>query len=140
CATSLEMPFVGKRVLINPGAGCGAKQWPRERYGQVAKELAQEGFLSFINFSPGEEQLAKTVETVSEGTARLFSGSLTQLIAFTRRARLFIGGDTGPMHLAAALRIPVVAIFGPTDPARNGPFGTRSIVLRRPSVPTPPTR
>jgi heptosyltransferase-1 len=52
------------------------------------------------------------------------------LIALTSRARLLIGGDTGPMHLAAALKIPVVAIFGPTNPARNGPFGTRSIVLR----------
>ena len=136
CAPNLEIPCGSNLVLLNPGAGWGAKQWPPERYGQVAKELAQEGFLSFINFSPGEEQLAKTVETVSEGTARLFSGSLTQLIAFTRRARLFIGGDTGPMHLAAALRIPVVAIFGPTDPARNGPFGTRSIVLRSPASPT----
>jgi heptosyltransferase-1 len=48
----------------------------------------------------------------------------------TRRARLFIGGDTGPLHLAAALRVPVVAIYGPTDPARNGPYGTRSVVLR----------
>ena len=57
-------------------------------------------------------------------------GSLTELTSLTRRACLFIGGDTGPMHLAAALGVPVVAIFGPTDPARNGPYGTRSIVLR----------
>jgi heptosyltransferase I len=49
-----------------------------------------------------------------------------------RRARLFIGGDTGPMHLAAALRVPIVALFGPTDPARNGPYRTPSIVLRHP--------
>jgi heptosyltransferase-1 len=62
--------------------------------------------------------------------------SITELIALTRRARLFIGGDTGPMHLAAALQVPVVAIFGPTDPARNGPYGTRSIVLRNPDSPT----
>ena len=55
---------------------------------------------------------------------------MTQLIALTRRTALFIGGDTGPMHLAAALGVPVVGIFGPTDPARNGPFGTRNIVLR----------
>jgi heptosyltransferase-1 len=53
-----------------------------------------------------------------------------------RNARLFIGGDTGPLHLAAALRVPVVAIFGPTDPARTGPFGTRSLVLRNPASPT----
>ena len=72
------------------------------------------------------------MEAASGGAAETFTGSLTQLIALTRRARLFIGGDTGPMHLAAALGVPVVAIFGPTDPARNGPFGTRSIVLRSP--------
>jgi heptosyltransferase-1 len=58
------------------------------------------------------------------------SCTISELIALTRRARLFIGGDTGPLHLAAALRVPVVAIYGPTDPARNGPYGTRSIVLR----------
>ncbi len=56
--------------------------------------------------------------------------SVSQLIALTRRARLFIGGDTGPLHLAAALRVPVVALFGPTDPARNGPYATRARVLR----------
>ena len=55
-----------------------------------------------------------------------------ELIALTRRASLFVGGDTGPMHLAAALRVPVVALFGPTRPERNGPYGTRSIVLRNP--------
>jgi heptosyltransferase-1 len=62
--------------------------------------------------------------------------SITELIALTRRARLFIGGDTGPLHLAAALQVPVVAIFGPTDPARTGPYGTRSVVLRNPGSPT----
>src|SRR5258708_12451740 len=70
------------------------------------------------------------VETAREGTARKISCSVSELIALTRRACLLIGGDTGPMHLAAALKIPGVAIFGPTNPARNGPFGTRSIVLR----------
>jgi heptosyltransferase-1 len=54
---------------------------------------------------------------------------LSELIVFTRRAQLFIGGDTGPMHLAAALGVPVVALFGPTSPTRNGPFASRSLVL-----------
>src|SRR6266446_626889 len=67
------------------------------------------------------------------GTAETFKGSLTQLMALTRRASLFIGGDTGPMHLAAALSVPVVGIFGPTNPVRNGPFGARNSVLRSPS-------
>ena len=78
----------------------------------------------------------KAVESASVGAAKGIACSLTELIALTRHARIFIGGDTGPMHLAAALGVPVVAIFGPTNPARNGPFGTRSIVLRSPSSQT----
>ena len=117
-------------AILNPGAGWGAKQWPAERYSEVAQQLAQDGIRSLVNFGPGEEELAAAVEAESRGTARKISCSIAELIALTRRARLMIGGDTGPMHLAAALKVPVVAIFGPTNPARNGPFGTRSIVLR----------
>ena len=117
-------------VVLNPGAGWGAKLWPAERYGQLARQLAEDGLKVLINVGPGEEDLASAVESASTGYAEKFTGSLTQLIALTRRIALFIGGDTGPMHLAAALGVPVVGIFGPTDPARNGPFGTRNIVLR----------
>ncbi|HWZ83455.1 MAG TPA: glycosyltransferase family 9 protein [Terriglobales bacterium] len=117
-------------TILNPGAGWGAKQWPAERYGLVASELAKDGVRSLINYGPGEGELAAAVETASAGAARKISCSISELIALTRRARLFVGGDTGPMHLAAALQVPVVAIFGPTNPARNGPFGTASIVLR----------
>jgi len=117
-------------AILNPGAGWGAKRWPVERYGEVARRLADLGLRSILNFGPGEEDLVRAAEEVSQGTACAMRCSITELIALTRRARLFIGGDTGPMHMAAALRVPVVAIFGPTDPARNGPYGTRSIVLR----------
>src|SRR5208283_4765325 len=117
-------------ALLNPGAGWGAKQWPAERYGELAKGLAQNGIVSLINFGPGEEALAKATEAAAGGTARPVSCSIAGLIALTRRTRLFIGGDTGPLHLAAALQVPVVAIFGPTNPQRNGPYGTRSLVLR----------
>jgi len=117
-------------VLINPGAGWGAKQWPAERFGEVARALAADGLTALINFGPGEERLAKQVEEASGGTAVSISCSIGELIALTRRVRLFIGGDTGPLHLAAALGVPLIAIFGPTDPARNGPYGTNNIVLR----------
>jgi len=123
---------VGKLALLNPGAGWGAKQWPAERYGEVARELVGDGCAVLVNFGPGEESLAQSVASASDGTARPVQCSIGELIALTRRACLFIGGDTGPLHLAAALKIPVVAIFGPTNPARNGPFGTRSVVLRNP--------
>ena len=120
-------------VVLNPGAGWGAKQWPAKRYGEVARSLAKDGLTPLINCGPGEEELALAAENASESTARRISCSIGELIALIRRARLFIGGDTGPLHLAAALQVPVVAIFGPTDPARNGPYGTRSIMLRAPS-------
>lgn len=130
CAARLRGESVRDFVLLNPGAGWDAKQWPSDRYGRVAKALAEDGLKALVNFAPSEEHLAREVESVSEGAATGISCSITELIALTRRARLFIGGDTGPMHLAAALGVPLVAIFGPTDPQRNGPFGTRSIVLR----------
>jgi heptosyltransferase-1 len=123
-------------VLLTPGAGWGAKQWPPERYGAVASALADDGLIPLINCAPGEEALAQTAQATSGGKARLISCSIAELIALTRRAQLFIGGDTGPLHLAAALQIPVVAIFGPTDPARNGPYGTKNLVLRNPASKT----
>lgn len=123
-------------AIINPGAGWGAKQWPAERYAKVAQALSYSGVVPVINFGPGEQELALRVNELSNRLAQPISCSISQLVALTRRAKLFIGGDTGPLHLAAALQIPVVAIFGPTDPARNGPYGTRSIVLRDPASKT----
>jgi len=127
-------------AILNPGAGWGAKRWPAERFGRVARALAEDRVHAVLNYGPGEEDLAREAEAASEGAATPMKCSISELIALTRRAQLFIGGDTGPMHLAAALQVPVVAIFGPTDPARNGPYqtgnATRSIVLRNPASPT----
>jgi heptosyltransferase-1 len=123
-------------AILNPGAGWGAKRWPAARYGQVARELASLGLRTILNYGPGEQELAQATQSASGGTAESMNCTITELIALTRRARLFIGGDTGPLHLAAALGVPVVAIFGPTDPARNGPYATRTIVLRNPSSAT----
>lgn len=131
---------VGPFAILNPGAGWGAKQWPAERYGYVAKKLGELGLKSLINAGPGEEILARAAEASSDGAAEALTCSLSELIALTRRSRLFIGGDTGPLHLAAALGVPVVGIFGPTNPARNGPFGTPSVVLRNPASPTSHSR
>lgn len=136
CSRRLQDLALGEFALLTPGAGWGAKRWPAERYAEVTRRLADDGLKSVINFGPGEEELARGVEQASGGAATAMPSSLTQLIALTRRATLFIGGDTGPMHLAAALGVPVVAIFGPTNPARNGPFTARKVVLRSPSSAT----
>ena len=125
--------FGGKPLAIfNPGAGWGAKCWPAESFGAVARALTDRGMAVLINHGPGEEALSEAVRNSSGRVAAPLKCSVGELIALTRRARLFIGGDTGPMHLAAALHVPVVALFGPTRPERNGPFGTPSIVLRSP--------
>src|SRR5205085_9206830 len=116
--------------LISPGAGWGAKRWPAERFAQVARALHRRGVVSLVNYGPGEEALAQAVEAASGGLARAVGSNISRLIALLRRASLCLGGDTGPTHLAAALGVPVVAIYGPTDPARNGPFGAPCIVLR----------
>jgi heptosyltransferase I len=136
CQTWLESQSIHDFVLLNPGAGWGAKQWPPERYGRFARCLAEAGLKPLVNVGPGEEKLAREVEEAGGGSAQPVAGSLSELLALTRRAKLFVGGDTGPMHMAAALGIPVVAIFGPTSPGRNGPYRTRSIVLRSPSSET----
>jgi heptosyltransferase-1 len=119
-------------AVINPGAGWGAKRWPADRYAEVARALAERGYQVFINASAEEAELGNAVAAASGGSARLLACSIGELTSLLRRASLFVGGDTGPLHLAAALQRPCVGIYGPTDPARNGPFGTASRVLRHP--------
>ena len=127
-ADAMSAPF----VLINPGAGWGAKRWPAERYAAIAACLRDAGYSVVVNAGPGEEALANEVAALSNGAAVALRSSIAELIAVTRRAALVIAGDTGPLHLACALDKPVVGIFGPTDPARNGPFGGSFRVLRHP--------
>jgi len=127
-----NQPVAEPIALITPGAGWGAKRWPVERYAAVAAGLHSRGMRVLINAGPGEEPLADAIRSASNLIATPVNASLNQLIALTRRIALCIAGDTGPLHLACALGRPVVGIYGPTDPSRNGPYGTRSVVLRSP--------
>jgi heptosyltransferase-1 len=126
------LPDARPLVLLHPGAGWGAKRWPAERYGAVAAALARRGYEVVVNRAPGEEALAAAVAQSSGGAARDLTTDMAELIAMTRRSVLVIGGDTGPAHLACALGKRVVGIYGPTDPARNGPWGVPFRVLRHP--------
>jgi len=119
-------------VLINPGAGWGAKRWPVQRYDAVAQGLIDLGFRILVNAGPGEEKLAEVIARGTGGAAIPLNCSDAQLIAIMRRIALVVAGDTGPLHLACALGRPVVGIYGPTDPSRNGPFGTNFRVIRNP--------
>lgn len=130
----IDAAFVSGRplILVHPGGGWGAKRWPPERYGAVVEELAGRGAFVLVNTAPGEEALSKAVIAAANGEGREVFCTIPQLTAMTRRVSLVIGGDTGPLHLACALGKPVVGIYGPTDPSRNGPFGSLNRVLRNP--------
>ena len=125
--------FAERFAMIAPAAGWGAKQWPVERYGAVAAALGRAGFRTLVNAPSSEHTVGRRVVEASGGAATLAPCSVGQMIALVRRAGVVIAGDTGPLHLAAALERPVVGLFGPTDPARNGPYGTQSRVLRHSS-------
>jgi lipopolysaccharide heptosyltransferase I len=122
---------IGSFILASPGAGWPAKRWPPASYAKLAWRLVRELDESVIlTGAPAEEQeITEIVRQASSPRIRYLPTNLREFIALTRKARLFIGGDTGPLHLAAGLGIPIVAFYGPTDPARNGPFSPDDVVL-----------
>lgn len=120
-------------AFLAPSAGWGAKQWPGERYGAVAVALAEAGYATLVNAYRPDDPIATEVVRASLGCAVVAPSTMAQMIALERRAALVIGGDTGPVHLAMALGTSVVGLYGPTDPARTGPYGGRSRVLRHTS-------
>ncbi len=122
----------GDFVLASPAAGWRAKQWPEAHYARLAGLLREQlGWPLVINCAPGEQDKAPAiVEMAPPGSCRLHVSSVAGLVDATRRARAVVGVDSGPLHLAAALGKPGVALFGPTDPSRNGPYGDSFVVLR----------
>jgi len=123
-------------VVLSPGGGWRSKCWPAERFGELCGRLRQSlGLRCVVNYGPGEDDLAAAVRDASRGAEPvLYSGGLGPLMALLRHAACIVGGDTGPLHLAIALGMPAVGLFGPTDPARNGPYRTKDIVLRAPGA------
>lgn len=125
---------MGDFILVSPGGGWMAKRWPLDSYAALLARINLggefAGLASVLTGSPAEEPtIRKILETAGNQRAYYIPATLGQYIALARRARLFIGGDTGPMHLAAALGTPVLAIMGPTDTVRNGPFSPDDIAL-----------
>jgi heptosyltransferase I len=122
----------GPLVVLNPGGGWESKLWPAELFGELAKGLRAMGLRPLVSWGPGEEALADRVVAASDGAAaRSLPTTLLDFVEIARRSRLVVAADTGPLHLACAVGTPVVALFGPTDPARNGPFSREDVVIRR---------
>jgi heptosyltransferase-1 len=136
-AAAMVARIIGKEgvqdyFVLSPGGGWKSKCWPPERYGELHRRLASRlGCRGLVTFGPGERALAEGVlQAAGEPAPLVLDLDLPELMAALRGARVFIGGDTGPLHLAAALRTPVVGLYGPTDPARNGPYSPADIVVR----------
>jgi len=120
-------------VLINPGAAWPNKQWPPQRFGEVASALARDfGWRSLVLWGPGEQEIAHSVVAASGGAAEPSPPTtITDLVGIARSARLMISGDTGPVHIAGAVGAPIVALYGPTQPERNGPWNLDDISISR---------
>ena len=120
-------------ALVNPGAAWPNKRWPPARFGAVAAALKREFALpSVVLWGPGEEGDARQVVDSSAGAAELSPPTrIPDVIGLARGARLMISGDTGPLHIAAAMGTPIVALFGPTDPQRNGPWAKEDVSISR---------
>lgn len=124
----------GPFAMINPGAGWPSKRWPPERFAAVARHLGQRhGLVSVVVWAGGEERAtAERIVAESSGQTVLAPDtSLAELAELARRAVLFVGSDTGPLHLAAAVGTPCVGLFGPMPAERNGPYGASHIALQK---------
>jgi ADP-heptose:LPS heptosyltransferase len=128
---AVEVRLGGARdfILINPGGSWATKRWAPERFGEVARMLMNDGHEVVVTWGPGEEADARAIRQVAGPGLRMVESTLTELVALCERARLFVGVDTGPMHFAAAVGTPVVAVFGPTSSDRNGPFRREDAVV-----------
>jgi ADP-heptose:LPS heptosyltransferase len=122
--------------VLNPGGGWRSKCWPAERYGELHRALVSRyGWRGVVSFGPGEEDLAQAVVAASGSPQPVkLALDLGPLMALMRRTKFVVSADTGPLHLASALGAPVVGLFGPTDPSRNGPYSPEDVVVRNPQA------
>jgi heptosyltransferase I len=132
----LREMHIERYVMLSPGGGWRSKCWPPERFAELCRMIRDSlGLRCIVNYGPGEDDLFTAIHECSSGADPVpYNDALGPLMALLRGAACIVGGDTGPLHLATALKTPAVGLFGPTDPARNGPYRTQDIVLRAPDA------
>ncbi len=132
-AERLAVQGIERFVILNPGGGWVTKLWPPRDFAALVDHVWEEfGLASVVTCGPGEERMAEAiVGGAKSGKAAFIPTTLPELIALIRQAELFVGGDTGPLHLAAAAGTPIVGIYGPTMPERNGPFNPADVTVGR---------
>jgi heptosyltransferase I len=126
----------GHYALLNPGAAWPNKRWPADRLGAVAAALRERhGLMSVVLWGPGEEMLAQDVVAAASGAAVTASRTtIADVVALARGAAVMVSGDTGPTHIASAVGTPLVGIYGPTRPTRNGPMAPDDLSVSRDAV------
>jgi lipopolysaccharide heptosyltransferase I len=128
-----EQRDAGRFAVIQPGAGWPSKLWPVSRFAAVARHLGRRHAVRCVAVWAGPEELAwaRRIAEESAGWATVApETSLTELASLERRATLFLGADTGPLHLAAAVGTPCVGLYGPMDAARTGPYGRQHMAIQ----------
>jgi lipopolysaccharide heptosyltransferase I len=129
--------LAGQRfAILNPGGGWPTKLWEPERFGALADVLKLEhGLRSVVAYGPGERELAERAAAASRAAAAFTAGpTLKGFYALARRAAVYVGGDTGPTHLAVAAGAPVVGLFGPTEWWRNGSPREEDVCVERTDI------
>jgi heptosyltransferase-1 len=123
-------------AILNPAGGWATKLWQAEKFGALADKLWEEnGLISVVTTAPNENALAeKVLKNSKSGKAFAANLSLKGFYELTKRARIYVGGDTGPTHLAAAAKAPIVGIFGPTEWWRNGSPNDADICVGRADI------
>ena len=131
-AVGIDRPY----AILNPGGGWPTKLWSAEKFGQLADELWNHfGLASLITSGPGEEELTRQALASSKsGRAKPVSVSLKGFCALAKNAEVYVGGETGPTHLAVAMRTPVVGLLGPTEWWRNGSPYAEDICVERTDI------
>jgi heptosyltransferase-1 len=132
-AEAVNAAPAGDYAILNPGGGWPTKLWSAERFGRLADELwSHYGLQSLVTYGPGEAELAETVlQSSQSGKARAVNISLKGFYELAKRAQVYVGGDTGPTHLAIAAGAPIVGLFGPTEWWRNGSLRADDICVER---------
>jgi heptosyltransferase I len=128
-----DLGISGDYVVVGPGGSWRAKCWPAERYGQFCSEIGKRFEMSVVVIQgPGEKSLAEeTARAAAPARPAILATTIEELMGLLAHARCVVAADSGPLHLAAALGTQVIGLYGPTDPARNGPFVPGAVIVHK---------
>jgi heptosyltransferase-1 len=128
-----DLGISGDYIVVGPGGSWRAKCWPPERFGEFCSQVERKFEMRvLVIHGPGEKDIAEEVlRSAVPAKPTLIATTIEELMGLLAHARCLVAADSGPLHLAAALGTPVVGLYGPTDPARNGPFVANAAILHK---------